>query len=180
MINGELLYLVATLAASGFISAIGIPLFFGLVPPNKVYGIRTAKTLSDSGAWYSTNRVCGFWTILTGLATAGVSTGMYAAGISIPVCLFFTLVAAMSGVIVMSLQSDSEARRPGTTLRGAKRQFRLLTLFVATTAVAIGCAIMRLPGPWELKAGLLWAYIICIAGLTIAIYRHKHPMSDIP
>ncbi len=33
-----------------------MPLVFGLVPPNRFYGVRTAKTLSNSALWYRVNR----------------------------------------------------------------------------------------------------------------------------
>jgi hypothetical protein len=40
-----------------------IPLIFGVVPRNRVYGIRTEKTLSDNSKWYQSNRFGG-WAVL--------------------------------------------------------------------------------------------------------------------
>ena len=37
-----------------FIAA--VPLIFGLIPPNRFYGVRTSKTLSDDRIWYRVNR----------------------------------------------------------------------------------------------------------------------------
>ena len=48
---------------------LSIPLILGLVPPNRGYGIRTAKTMSEPRLWYSANRFGG-WTLL-------VSSGIY-------------------------------------------------------------------------------------------------------
>lgn len=48
---------------------LSIPLILGVVPPNRGYGIRTAKTLSDPKFWYSANRFGG-WALL-------VSSGIY-------------------------------------------------------------------------------------------------------
>ena len=48
---------------------LSIPLILGLVPPNRGYGIRTPKTLSRPGLWYSANRFGG-WALL-------VSSGIY-------------------------------------------------------------------------------------------------------
>jgi len=48
---------------------LSIPLILGLVPPNRGYGIRTAKTVSEPGPWYNTNRFGG-WLLL-------VSSGIY-------------------------------------------------------------------------------------------------------
>lgn len=38
---------------------LAIPLALGLIPRNRYFGVRTARTLSDDGAWYRTNRVAG-------------------------------------------------------------------------------------------------------------------------
>jgi len=48
---------------------LSIPLILGLVPPNRGYGIRTAKTMSGLRLWYSANRFGG-WALL-------VSSGIY-------------------------------------------------------------------------------------------------------
>jgi hypothetical protein len=38
---------------------ISIPLICGFVPPNRGYGIRTAKTMSEPCIWYRANKFCG-------------------------------------------------------------------------------------------------------------------------
>jgi hypothetical protein len=50
---------------------LSIPLVVGLIPPNRGYGIRTAKTLSDDQFWYRANRFGG-WALL-------ISSGVYLA-----------------------------------------------------------------------------------------------------
>ncbi len=50
---------------------LSIPLILGLVPPNRGYGIRTPKTMSEPKLWYSANRFGG-WALL-------VSSGIYLA-----------------------------------------------------------------------------------------------------
>jgi hypothetical protein len=50
---------------------LSIPLICGIIPPNRGYGIRTARTRSDSRIWYSANRFAG-WALL-------VSSGVYLA-----------------------------------------------------------------------------------------------------
>ncbi len=52
-----------------------LPLVIGIVPRNRVYGIRTCKTLSDDNIWYPANRFggwaliisCLFYILLSGL-----------------------------------------------------------------------------------------------------------------
>jgi uncharacterized membrane protein len=48
---------------------LSIPLILGLVPPNRGYGIRTPKTMSEPDLWYNANRFGG-WALL-------ISSGIY-------------------------------------------------------------------------------------------------------
>lgn len=47
---------------------IAIPGILGQVPPNRWYGFRVSKTLSDERIWYAANRVMGIDMLLAGLA----------------------------------------------------------------------------------------------------------------
>jgi uncharacterized membrane protein len=38
---------------------VALPLIFGVIPRNRLYGFRTRKTLSDDVIWYSVNRFTG-------------------------------------------------------------------------------------------------------------------------
>lgn len=38
---------------------ISLPLIFGLIPPNRFYGVRTRETFANPEVWYRTNRVAG-------------------------------------------------------------------------------------------------------------------------
>lgn len=44
---------------AAIIGVLEIPLILGLVPRNRLYGVRTSKTLADDHAWYPANRVGG-------------------------------------------------------------------------------------------------------------------------
>ncbi|TAN39941.1 MAG: SdpI family protein [Nitrospirae bacterium] len=50
-----------------------IPLVLGIVPRNRVYGIRTCKTLSDDSIWYPANRFGGWALIAASLFYLGLS-----------------------------------------------------------------------------------------------------------
>ena len=41
------------------IALLALPLVVGLIPPNRIYGVRTAETLGDKGLWYRVNRYGG-------------------------------------------------------------------------------------------------------------------------
>lgn len=45
--------------------ALSIPLVMGLIPRNRLYGIRTRKTLADDRTWHAANRFGG-WTLIVG------------------------------------------------------------------------------------------------------------------
>jgi uncharacterized membrane protein len=47
---------------------VALPLVLGLLPRNRLYGVRTPKTLSDDRVWYRVNRVAG----LALLSSSGV------------------------------------------------------------------------------------------------------------
>ena len=47
---------------------VGLPLGFGMVPPNGVYGVRTARTLGSESIWYSANASAGLTAVILGVA----------------------------------------------------------------------------------------------------------------
>ena len=53
--------------------AVGIPLVLKLVPPNPVYGVRTAKAFSSLEVWYAANRSAGITMAITGIVIAVVA-----------------------------------------------------------------------------------------------------------
>ncbi len=57
------------LVPSIIILLFSIPLVLGIVPRNRVYGIRTCKTLSDDAVWYPANRFGG-WALIV---SSGIS-----------------------------------------------------------------------------------------------------------
>lgn len=46
-------------AVGALFIGLGVPLLLGRVPPNRVYGCRTEKTLSEPSVWYEANRASG-------------------------------------------------------------------------------------------------------------------------
>jgi len=50
------------------LAIVGLPLAFSMVPPNGVYGVRTASTLASPSAWYSANLSAGITAVVLGLA----------------------------------------------------------------------------------------------------------------
>jgi hypothetical protein len=44
-------------------AALALPMLLGKIPPNPIYGFRTAKTLSSPDIWYAANRIAGWFMI---------------------------------------------------------------------------------------------------------------------
>ena len=44
---------------AALIAVLSLPLALGLIPPNRVYGFRTARTLASREVWFRVNRVAG-------------------------------------------------------------------------------------------------------------------------
>ena len=51
----------------GLIFVLGLPLAFGWVPPNRLYGFRTSTTFSSLDAWYYINLATGVALIVAGI-----------------------------------------------------------------------------------------------------------------
>ncbi len=58
------------------IGLMSIPLILALVPRNRFFGIRTARTLSDEKVWYSANRYGG-WLFIVSSVVYLVFAAMY-------------------------------------------------------------------------------------------------------
>src|SRR5436309_11624912 len=58
---------------SSIILLLALPLIFGLIPPNRVYGIRTAETLADRDLWYRANRYGGWTLVASSILYLGIA-----------------------------------------------------------------------------------------------------------
>lgn len=68
-----MLYVVAYVVPVVLI-LLSIPMVLGKVPPNKLYGFRTPKTLSSPDVWYPANKVSGVLMILAGALSIVVNS----------------------------------------------------------------------------------------------------------
>lgn len=91
--------------------ALGVPLIQGRVPPNRTYGFRTAKSLSDPKMWYAINRIQGRDLLIAGTLITLGSLAMLFLGqalqphqvaLTLLLMMVFTLSgAALHGYIVL-------------------------------------------------------------------------------
>jgi uncharacterized membrane protein len=60
------------LIACGVIALVSIPLILKVVPPNRWYGFRTTRTLSNEDLWFRANRIAGCALLAAAGATAAI------------------------------------------------------------------------------------------------------------
>ncbi len=101
----ESVILLAYMATSGIVVLLGIPLYFRKVPPNRFYGFRTGRTLSDPQVWYEVNRVTGGWMVITGAATAAVATWAERNGYRVDKAATIDLCVFSIGMAIMLIHS---------------------------------------------------------------------------
>lgn len=105
LVAPEIALLSVYLAVGILVSLIGLPLYFGKVPPNRFYGFRTQRTLRDPEAWYPVNRIAGGWLVVTGAATAGVATAAQRFNLSIPATAALNCAVFVLGMALMVVHS---------------------------------------------------------------------------
>lgn len=90
---------------------LGIPLLLGRIPPNRLYGCRTRKTLSDVEIWYAVNRVTGRDLIIGGIAVIVTAIAIFLFGQSIhpdyaAAILLAVLVLSVVLMVVNSIRAE--------------------------------------------------------------------------
>jgi uncharacterized membrane protein len=104
MSNGSTISLVY-LIGSVVLLALAIPLTLEKVPPNGLYGFRTAKTRSDPKIWYAANKALGKALLVAGAVLLAVSAFFlvsgdhYSLGVASTVQLGTTVVTLLVAII---------------------------------------------------------------------------------
>jgi len=86
---------------------LALPLISKSVKPNRWYGFRVKKTLSDAQIWYKANQIAGFDILLAGLCIIGTAILSYVIQAGSPgfpgtMITFIVFVAAMSAAVAHS------------------------------------------------------------------------------
>lgn len=83
---------------------VAVPLVLGLIPRNRFYGFRTAKTLSDDGIWYRVNRLAGFAVMIaSAVYGAVVAAWPYDRAAPDNFSIWLLHLAAFAGLLVVGL-----------------------------------------------------------------------------
>ena len=89
------------LVPCAIIAALSVPLMFNLVPPNRIYGFRTRRTLGDRTLWYRANRFSGWALFIACTISAaifvlqpGIASGRSAGGLLVFLLPLVVAIAA--------------------------------------------------------------------------------------
>ena len=90
---------------SAIIAVASIPLMLNVVPPNRVYGVRTRQTLANHDLWVRANRFAGCAFFIASATTAAVFAvhPEYASGRSLAGLVVF--LAPLGAALVASVAS---------------------------------------------------------------------------
>ena len=93
------------LFASIALGVFAVPLIFRWVPPNPLYGFRTARTLASPSLWYRVNRFCGVAMLL-----ASVVSVLLVLAIPPSPCAFLALLVPSGAALAASFVYLGSAR----------------------------------------------------------------------
>src|SRR6058998_2243408 len=87
--------------------AISLPMIYDKIPPNRFYGFRTPRTLSDPNVWYPANRVAGRNLAVAGVIVSTTALVLFAMHKRIPprtadLTLLIVTLASFAGAVVHS------------------------------------------------------------------------------
>jgi uncharacterized membrane protein len=102
------------LIPAAIIAVLSIPMILRKVPPNPIYGFRTASTLADSVVWYRANAFAG-WALLIGAIVGGTLTvSVDAIGLWGPIAGVVAFVLPLCAAVVASFVYLRAIRRSDT------------------------------------------------------------------
>ena len=112
-------FVVVICFASGLLLiAAGIPMWLRRVPPNALYGVRLASTLSDDRIWYEINARCGRNLVGIGTGYLGLLILALAFGHSWSIAL--RLLAPTTLLVVALIVNTIQLSRASTRLLAAR------------------------------------------------------------
>jgi hypothetical protein len=105
---------ISLFVPAALVGVLAVPLALKLVPPNRIYGFRTAKTLASRDLWYRVNRIAGLTLILAAVAVmcVFVAVPQLASGRSFSGVLVL-IVPVVSALLVTGVYARKV--RPGAT-----------------------------------------------------------------
>jgi uncharacterized membrane protein len=109
---------LSLLVPCAIIAVASVPLVFNWVPPNRFYGVRTRRTLSNRELWFRANRFAGRALLIAagGSAIVFAARPDFASGRSL--AGFFVLVVPLAAALLATFayvrRADADERNPDT------------------------------------------------------------------
>ena len=104
---------------SALIAVLGAPLWIGMVPPNRFYGVHVAATLADEAVWYAVNCAAGRDLVGVGGAALALATALLTTDIgAVAYAALMTgaLAAGAAYILVVGLARVRRLRPPAVPL----------------------------------------------------------------
>lgn len=101
-----MLFLILGLLVAG----LGVPLWWKRVPPNALYGVRTASTMADTARWYSANAAAGRAMVGVGMTTAIFSVVLDRLGVVGETHMLTMAVVLSAGAALVAFRGLKHAR----------------------------------------------------------------------
>jgi uncharacterized membrane protein len=93
------------------IAAVSIPLILRIVPPNRLYGFRTAQTLADRDLWFRANHFAGWALLIAAVTSAALLSLVPESARSIPAYELAAFVVPLIIAVVASFVYLRKTRR---------------------------------------------------------------------
>lgn len=108
-----LILLASNYFIGGLLCVVCVPLIFRRIPPNRFYGFRTAKTLSDERIWYEANATGGKWLFAAGAAVlfGTVLVSIVCGDSPSPLCSLARLLAVIVPIAIATVASLVQVRK---------------------------------------------------------------------
>ena len=94
------------------LALISLPLSYGKIKPNSLYGFRIPATLEDPDLWYPVNQYAAKRLLIVGLVMIAAAIGLYFwPGISVDEYAYAFLGIFLAAIIIVIIQSVRYLRR---------------------------------------------------------------------
>jgi len=109
--NQEITIAILSISGSGLLMAVlSIPMIMQKVSPNRWYGFRTKKALSDETIWYEMNAYCGWWMLGFGFLMILLGLGFLLPPLITEVYALVTTVLILIYAVIMLLACFARQR----------------------------------------------------------------------
>lgn len=86
---------------------LSIPMVFGIIPPNRYYGLRLEKAYSSPELWYASNRIGGLYMLVAGIIALLMGTVLTRMDASRGLTLLLVMATILIGVFASLLHVRS-------------------------------------------------------------------------